>query len=112
MKCRYLEGFNDTLWCAYYDNRLYSSEAVKCSPGGWDCYEEDSEGVIWDQGVWKTLAQFLETSSHEEQQMIPWKIKAACSHPKGAMLPINEGKVLWCGLCGFTLPVYQRPNTS
>jgi hypothetical protein len=55
-RCRYLVGGD----CVYWETKLTPGEQAKCAPGGWDCYEEDSEGAIYHDGRWMTIEEYIE----------------------------------------------------
>lgn len=53
--CRYL-GPNDE--CYYWDLHLRDDETIRCYPGGWECYEDDSWGCIFE-GKWVEAINFV-----------------------------------------------------
>lgn len=61
--CRYLEGhihadMTVCVYCAYHDMPLQDEETIRCYPGGWECYEEAGNGVIYEDGKWMSLFEY------------------------------------------------------
>ena len=56
--CRYLEEVNGCFQCAFFDQGLRETEAHKCFPDGWECYEAPG-GLVYD-GEWLGLPEFLD----------------------------------------------------
>lgn len=70
--CRYLRLNPDeeTGYCAYYDMALKGHESIRCYPHGWECYEEPG-GVIYENGRWLSLAEYLEYVEEKNERELP-----------------------------------------
>jgi hypothetical protein len=68
--CRYLYG----LECKYWDLTLTEDETLRCLiPGGWseNCYEPDNKGVIFENGKWMTVVEYVDYATEENRHKLP-----------------------------------------
>lgn len=99
--CRYLEGhihadMKVCVFCAYHDEPLKDEETIKCYPGGWECYEEQGRGVIYEDGRWMSVGEYTDWLRKEGRELPDgiesWPIPNLPSDPPSIIKFVVEGE--------------------
>ena len=45
---------------------MTDDETIKCFPGGWECYEEAGNGVVYDDGKWMEVHEYLSSIDYTQ----------------------------------------------